>query len=264
MAKNSHQVTTSSTTKRARAKKQDALTMNHEVALSSGDTDFDALLSDLGITSDEINEPVITDAHLESAVASAEATEVMMASATPEGIIEGAAPSDGAIAGDEVIEAAHASAEGDAEKVKKERAPRKHYADKIERLKDRMGASLSEYSVLTVDDLSAEDDAALAAATERTLEIIRSMNSKEKNRASNFMEYLSGKRIKLNNVLERVLVVLEHRGEWNRMSWEALAAGQTLAAQLNQPLLLLDERVDPARFAVEVVGDGALLVEGRD
>ncbi len=34
-----------------------------------------------------------------------------------------------------------------------------------------------------------------------------------------------------------VLVVLEHRGSWNRMSWEALAAGQELAAASGQPLL---------------------------
>jgi electron transfer flavoprotein alpha subunit len=34
-----------------------------------------------------------------------------------------------------------------------------------------------------------------------------------------------------------VLVILEFRGAWNRMSWEALAAGQAIAAELNQPLL---------------------------
>ena len=34
-----------------------------------------------------------------------------------------------------------------------------------------------------------------------------------------------------------VLVLLEYRGTWNRMSWEALAAGQEIASQLNQPLL---------------------------
>ena len=34
-----------------------------------------------------------------------------------------------------------------------------------------------------------------------------------------------------------VLVVLEYRGAWNRMSWEALAAGQQVAAQLSQPLM---------------------------
>jgi electron transfer flavoprotein alpha subunit len=34
-----------------------------------------------------------------------------------------------------------------------------------------------------------------------------------------------------------VLVVLERRGDWNRLSWEALCAGQALAAELHQPLL---------------------------
>jgi electron transfer flavoprotein alpha subunit len=34
-----------------------------------------------------------------------------------------------------------------------------------------------------------------------------------------------------------ILVILEYRGVWNRMSWEALAAGQELAAALDQPLL---------------------------
>lgn len=34
-----------------------------------------------------------------------------------------------------------------------------------------------------------------------------------------------------------VLVLLEYRGAWNRMSWEALAAGQQIATQLNQPLM---------------------------
>jgi len=34
-----------------------------------------------------------------------------------------------------------------------------------------------------------------------------------------------------------VLVLLEYGGAWNRMSWEALAAGQDIAAQLKQPLM---------------------------
>ena len=34
-----------------------------------------------------------------------------------------------------------------------------------------------------------------------------------------------------------VLVILEYRGAWNRMSWEALSAGQEIAAQMHQPLL---------------------------
>ena len=37
-----------------------------------------------------------------------------------------------------------------------------------------------------------------------------------------------------------------------------------LAQRLGQPLLFPDERVDPGRLAIEVVGNGLLLVEGRD
>src|SRR5215831_13482904 len=33
-----------------------------------------------------------------------------------------------------------------------------------------------------------------------------------------------------------VLVVLEYRGAWNRLSWEALASGRELASALGQPL----------------------------
>ncbi|HWZ11745.1 MAG TPA: electron transfer flavoprotein subunit alpha/FixB family protein [Acidobacteriaceae bacterium] len=49
-----------------------------------------------------------------------------------------------------------------------------------------------------------------------------------------------------------VLVVLEQRaGQWNRMSWEALAAGQQLAAETNQPLM------------AAVVGDGVDALKGE-
>ena len=38
--------------------------------------------------------------------------------------------------------------------------------------------------------------------------------------------------------MKGVLVVLEYRGAWNRMSWEALAAGRGIAVQLHQPLFV--------------------------
>jgi len=60
-----------------------------------------------------------------------------------------------------------------------------------------------------------------------------------------------------------VLVILEYRGAWNRMSWEALAAGQDIAVKLGQPLMAavagdhleaaipdLREKVDARAFAV--------------
>ena len=34
-----------------------------------------------------------------------------------------------------------------------------------------------------------------------------------------------------------VLVILEYRGAWSRLSWEALAAGREVAETLHQPLL---------------------------
>lgn len=136
---------------------------------------------------------------LEIAVCRAEATDAMLAAATeevPDGSAPSEPPADGAPA---------------AAKVKKAVTPRKHYTDKVERLKDRIGESLSEYTVLTTAD-ALVDEAELAVVMERTLEIIRAMNSKEKNRASNFIEFLSGKRAKLNTVLERVLRVLDRDG----------------------------------------------------
>jgi len=38
--------------------------------------------------------------------------------------------------------------------------------------------------------------------------------------------------------MKGVLVILEYRGAWNRMSWEALAAGRGIAVQLHQPLFV--------------------------
>ncbi len=235
MAKNFASTTAAATTKparKSRAKKADTVTMNSLEAVDAGgadeftdllaslgaapdmveieadtpvaaaadaDTiDLDALLADPVMASEEptVVEQELSDADLEAAVTRAEATELMMAAATPEGGDLGAAPSEGAVA------------EG---KTKRTPTPRKHYSDKVERLKDRVGESLAEYTVLTTAD-ALVDEAELSAVMERTLEIIRQMNSKEKNRASNFIEFLSGKKAKLNNVLERVLKVLERDG----------------------------------------------------
>lgn len=195
------------------AKKTTALSMNHVEAVVVDDS-FEALLADLGMPADLATKPV-SDEVLESSVASIEAAEVVMSTATPDAIIDGheTTAADKIASAEELTEAV-AAEEGEATvKVKKERAPRKHYADKIERLKDRIGADLPEYSVLTLQDASSiVGDEELKAITERTMDIIRGMNSKEKNRATNFMEYLSGKRAKLNAVLERVLRVLARDG----------------------------------------------------
>ena len=49
-----------------------------------------------------------------------------------------------------------------------------------------------------------------------------------------------------------VLVILEYRGGWNRMSWEALAAGQQIATQTNQPLMAAVAGYKPDDAALEL------------
>ena len=51
-----------------------------------------------------------------------------------------------------------------------------------------------------------------------------------------------------------VLVILEYRGGWNRMSWEALAAGQQIAAQTNQPLIAAVAGGNLDEAAVDLAG----------
>lgn len=232
MAKNlsSSAVTTSATAapaakvKKPRAKKSATVVMEHAQTLEpvtmtaalSEEDQLQSLLEELGVDDAEIltaapaNDEVVVELaapdlsaepdmqELETIAARAEAAALMIESATPD-TDDGSAPTG---EGSDVVVAA----------PKKERVPRKHYSDKVERLKDRMGASLGEYMVLTTADALVEDEAALQATMDATLQIIRDMNSKEKNRASGFIEFLSGKKAKLNNVLERVLSVLERDG----------------------------------------------------
>jgi electron transfer flavoprotein alpha subunit len=51
-----------------------------------------------------------------------------------------------------------------------------------------------------------------------------------------------------------VLVILEYRGNWNRMSWEALAAGQQIAAQTSQPLIAAVAGSNLDNAAVDLAG----------
>lgn len=170
-----------------------------ESDLDAIEPDLDTLLADPVMLAEPV-ETEISLEDLETAVTRAEAVDAMMATATVDEITVGSAPS----------EADPEAVPGEV-KAKRVVTPRKHYTDKVERLKDRVGAELAEYTVLTTAD-ALVDEAELTAVMERTLEIIREMNSKQKNRASNLIEFLSGKRARLNNVLERVLRVLDRDG----------------------------------------------------
>jgi hypothetical protein len=198
-------------------------TVGHAETVEATD-DFTRLLAELGAAPDMVIElddaapaanAAISDADLAAAVGHAEATEIMMESATVESIDAATAPTDGDVATDPAPEAAVKGAKAPkASKVPKEKkvaAPRVHYSDKVARLQARVGAQLGEYTVLETADAML-DDATLEAAMSKTLDIIRAMNIKEKNRASNFIEFLSGKKAKLNHVLQRVIALLERDG----------------------------------------------------
>lgn len=232
MAKNLT-TTASSSTKPVRKSRAKPAPVATSMVVAHAETieadDFSQLLADLGAAPDAADvviesaaDPVlelvlvpetpivaVSDDILEAAMASVEATEAAAAGAAPESaVIDGAVPTDGAIAEDTPV---IAGADADPAAPAKVRTPRVHYSDKVERLQARVGEKLGEYSVLTTEDAMV-DDAELAAVMARTLDTIRAMNKKEQNRASNFIEFLAGKKAKLNNVLERVLKVLERDG----------------------------------------------------
>lgn len=209
--------------RKPRAAKAETITMEHAVTIPvAGDEDLGALLADLGVDMpadvsagpDEVIEQPVLDAaadvvllepttagdeDLEAAVRGAETAELMSEAATDDG-------------GFTVSEPAAAVADGEAAAPEKKAAtPRVRYTDKVERLKARVGDKLAEYSVLTTADVPA-DDAALGEVMDRTMDIIKAMNKKVGNRGVNFIEWLSGKKAALNNVLDRTLRLLDADG----------------------------------------------------
>lgn len=146
-----------------------------------------------------------SDDTLEAAVMGAEAIEASLALATPEGVVEAGAVPTGTESDVQPEPAAEAA------KPKRTPVPRKFYSNKADRLKDRMGDSLVEYTVLTMADAGVTDEE-LKAKMDETLAIIAKMNKKEQNRASMFIEFIAGKKAKPNEVLDRTLKVLARDG----------------------------------------------------
>lgn len=208
----------SSTKAATTAKTAPALVLNHTESIDAGDLALDELIASLSAP-DEILEtpvtsaaavetaPVIDDAMLSAAVSGAEATEIMVAEATPMGVTEGAAPTGDAT--DVVV--APVKKEKAAKEPKAPAVPRKHYTDKTERLKDKLGAGLSEYSVLTLADAGVNEDE-LKVVMEKTMEIIRTMNKKESNWAVKCIEFLAGKKSSISEVTGTILKLLHTDG----------------------------------------------------
>lgn len=178
----------------------------------------------------KVEEHRLDDSELEALVAASLNTESALASSTSAAVSAGAVPvtaADGSnalhdvhsdplsvLAELEAMPVTGAPAAAATEKTETEKKartpalPRKHYTDKAERLKDRVGDELATVSMLTPDDAAMPP----AEGIERTLEIIKGMNKKEQNRASNLVEFVTGKGKSLNGVLERLIRLLHKDG----------------------------------------------------
>lgn len=185
-------------------------------SVTTEDMDIDSLLSTLGLMDEEeIIEPKITDDMLAAAVSSVEAVELMMETATIDVAPEGAAPTGTGcdivkkVKKEKVakVKTVKVTAEGEA----KEKTPRIVYADKVERLKGKLGTGLSEYSVLTLADAGVSEEE-IAAKMQETMEIIKAMNVKEQNWAVKFIEFMAGKKAQMSEVTATVLRVLNKDG----------------------------------------------------
>lgn len=193
-----------------------AVELNHTEMIegrSDAEIALDALIDELNVApagtsvtalvaaSDEVL--VDNSAILEQAVLGAEAVEASVGVASPDGIVTASATPTGD-ASDVALEAAAAE-------PKKVAIPRKHYSNKADRLQDRMGTQLQEYSVLTLADAGV-GEAELKVKMDETLAIIKAMNKKKQNRASLLIEFLAGKKASLNEVIARSYKVLTRDG----------------------------------------------------
>lgn len=156
---------------------------------------------------------VVSDEDIASALAGAESVEAMIHAATPQ-------LADGSVTGDasDVVTAAtmpdatDAAAEVEA-KPKKVAVPRKHYSNKADRIIDRLGDALPEFTVLTLDDATeALDEEGVKAKMDETMALIRGFSQKKQNRAGFLMEFVSGKKATLNAVMERAVRLLAKDG----------------------------------------------------
>lgn len=99
-------------------------------------------------------------------------------------------------------------------KAPKAPVERKHYSSKVERLTDKLGATLGDNIVLEVADAMLTGDA-LQTKQAATLATIMSSGKKVQNRQTFIIEFVSGKSAKLNNVITTALQVLKKHGSIN-------------------------------------------------
>ena len=94
---------------------------------------------------------------------------------------------------------------------KKAVEPRKHYASKTERISDRMGEKLNDFSLLELSD--AEEGTDIAKKREELLATMKAAGVKVQNRMTFFIEYVSGRTSALNNVCKIATNLLIEEGK---------------------------------------------------
>ncbi|QFZ84571.1 hypothetical protein GFK26_18255 [Variovorax paradoxus] len=230
MAKTAAKNTPVSTAPRAprKGKKSaDAVVMNHAEMLEADN--IDNLLAELtgmggepeivleaGAANDTDATPIViadaapavalSDDELEATLGRVEAVQASIDAASPAVTDPAAMPTGDA---SDAVPLTPADALADAPAAPK--IPRKHYANKVDRIKDRLGAGAADYTVLTLADAGVSDED-LKNVMDSTFAIIQGMNKKEQNRASLLFDFLSGKKATLNTVLEKTLRVLHRDG----------------------------------------------------
>lgn len=210
--------------------------MNVTHATPDPDLDLDALLASLDEAPLEEPTPAVeaealTESDLQVAVATIERQEVINRHYEEEAQLEALfapviaktadAPATPVDIDGEVLE----KAVEEVTKPKKERKPReakpeterkapvrKHYASKTERLQDKLGAALGDYTVLELADSLLEGDA-LKAKQDETMLALKEAGVKVQNRMTFFMEFVSGRSSKLNEVAKTALKLLHTEGK---------------------------------------------------
>lgn len=94
----------------------------------------------------------------------------------------------------------------------KPKTERKFYANKVERITDKLGNKLGEYTVLELQDALLEGDA-LKAKQQETLDAIKTSGKKVQGRITFILEFIAGKSSKLNNVIVTAIKLLKSDGK---------------------------------------------------
>ncbi len=204
---------------------------------SATDLELANLLSELGLPTspdeivetpaEEIIEP--GEFELEAAVNAAETQELVekhYAEESPDAMTDAVIPNSPPVTAPKVsrkklsdeekeakliAKAERAAARAAAKAARPPATPRKLYTSKTERVVNKLGAELGDYTVLTLSDAALTGDA-LTAKQKETLEILSSAGLKVQNRMTMLLEYVSGKSSKLNEVISRAIVLLKKDG----------------------------------------------------